>query len=82
LPLAAAQRELQEETGLAGADWQCLGTSSHQYPDRLLNFTLFRCTCVSDVELQTETPFAWLKPDALADYPMPEANRELLGLLT
>jgi len=82
LPLAAAQRELQEETGLTGTNWQCLGTSSHQYPDRLLNFTLFRCTCKSDAELKTETPFAWIELDALADYPMPEANCELLGLLT
>jgi len=82
LPQAAAQRELQEETGLSGTDWQSLGTSSYKYPDRLLNFTLFRCTCVSDAELKTETPFAWIETDTLADYPMPEANRELLGLLT
>ncbi len=81
LPQAAAVRELHEETGLSGTNWQCLGTFSYPYPDRLLNFTLFRCICVDVMQLEAENTFAWVELNALADYPMPEANRALTDML-
>lgn len=36
--LAAAGRELQEESGLTGEQWQQLGESRFRYPDRSLHF--------------------------------------------
>jgi len=78
---AAAMRELQEETGLTGFDWQCIGSHSFSYPDRLLHFELFSCRCASLTELSCESGHAWVSTWALADYPMPEANHALLPML-
>jgi len=78
---AAAMRELQEETGLTGSAWQSLGTHSFSYPDRLLHFQLFSCLCASFTALSCESGHAWVRIDALADYPMPEANSALLPML-
>jgi len=77
----AAMRELREETGLTGSDWQYLGRHSFAYPDRLLHFHLFRCLCKDTKPLACESPHAWVKHSRLSAYPMPSANKELLHLL-
>lgn len=79
----AAIRELQEETGLSGSQWQRLGEIDHAYPDRSLKFILFACLCPNTTKLQTETEteHIWVHRDALNDYPMPEANAKLLSML-
>jgi len=77
----AAMRELQEETGLTGSAWRHLGAQSFTYPDRLLHFQLFSCRCEQIVGLSCESGYAWVSVDALAGYPMPEANGALLPML-
>ena len=80
-PKAAAIRELQEETGLSGSNWKLLGMHRFEYPDRLLNFMLFTCLCNSSDLLSCESEHAWITLDELPDFPMPEANAELIGML-
>lgn len=80
-PVEAARRELGEETGLAGQAWHELGESTHRYPDRNLDFVLFACTCPELSGFSPESSSAWVSPENLEDYPMPEANRRMLPLL-
>jgi mutator protein MutT len=77
----AATRELQEETGLSGNQWQKLGEINYSYPDRSLKLVLFSCLCPDTSELQTEAEYIWIHSDKLNDYPMPEANAGLMPML-
>ncbi len=79
-PLAAARRELVEETGLAGTGWRCLGEHEHAYPDRRLHFHLFACR-VDGAPAQAESPWRWASLRRARTLPMPEANRAILELL-
>ena len=81
LPQAAAERELREETCLAGERWQDLGSVSHAYADRLLHLRLFACECSDLSSLHCESPHAWYVRQLLPGLPMPEANTRLLPLL-
>jgi len=81
LAKAAAIRELKEETGLTGSDWQHLGAHCFTYPDRLLHFQLFSCVCDPLQNLSYESEHAWIGMDALEHYPMPAANSTLLPML-
>ena len=79
-PLAAARRELAEETGLAGAEWRSLGEREHAYPDRGLHFHFFACR-VDAAPTQAESPWRWASLLQAQTLPMPEANRAILELL-
>ena len=80
--LNAAVRELKEETGLSGTHWRHLGKGSHTYPDRALKLLFFTCYCPDISELSSESTHTWSKPDELEKFPMPEANTELLPMLS
>jgi len=80
-PEAAARRELEEETGLTGADWKFLGAHDFEYPDRLLHFMLFSCLCEHAASPACESAHVRASVDALSDFSMPAANRELIRML-
>ena len=80
-PETAAKRELYEEAGLAGSDWQQLCQQSFTYPDRILHFTLFTCVCEHLTHLETESAHVWSAISALANYPMPAANDAFIMML-
>lgn len=79
-PLAAAQRELAEETGLEGRDWRALGTHEHCYPDRALRFHLFACR-IPHAPSQPEACWRWTSLAEARSLPMPAANAGLLRLI-
>ncbi len=83
-PEAALVRELHEELGID--TWtSCLAPltfASHAYPDFHLLMPLFACRkwqgTVTPREGQT---LAWVRPQALRDYPMPPADLPLIPVL-
>lgn len=80
-PLDAAQRELFEETGIAGLDWKLLGECEYCYPTANLYFHLFSSHCHNLADLSCPEPHIWVLADQLGDYRMPQANIEMLNLM-
>jgi len=80
LPQDAAQRELEEETGLQGKNWQCLGQHQYNYEDKNLHFSFFFCRAMHQ-QLAAESEFKWCKISQLKDMKMPAANIKLIDML-
>ena len=83
-PEAALIRELKEELDID--TWSsCLAPltfASHSYPDFHLLMPLFACRRWQGAPRPTEgQTLAWVKPNALRDYPMPPADLPLIPIL-
>ena len=83
-PEQALIRELHEELGIDVAS-ACLAPftfASHRYTDFHLLMPLFLCRRWNNVPRPRESQqLAWVRPDRLADYPMPEADKPLIPML-
>ena len=83
-PEEAVIRELQEELGIDVAS-NCLAAfafASHQYEKFNLLMPLFLCRRWNGRPQGREgQALAWVRPDKLADYPMPAADKPLIPLL-
>lgn len=83
-PEVALIRELQEELGID--TWaSCLAPltfASHRYETFHLLMPLFACRKWNGVPHSREgQALSWVRPAALADYPMPEADLPLIPIL-
>ena len=83
-PEAALIRELHEELGID--TWQsCLAPlcfASHSYDDFHLLMPLFACRKWDGIPEGLENQrLAWVRPNALRDYPMPPADLPLIPIL-
>ena len=81
MPLPAAVRELQEETGIKGKLWRHIGKHQHAYDDRHLAFIFFFCRYDGKQNIQAESTFQWCALDELSAKKMPEANQALVHML-
>ncbi len=83
-PEAALIRELKEELGIDVAS-NCLAAftfASHEYDTFHLLMPLYLCRRWKGTPTGRENQaLAWVRPDKLAEYPMPEADRPLVPLL-
>jgi 8-oxo-dGTP diphosphatase len=83
-PEAALIRELHEELGIEVAN-SCLAAfafASHGYPTFHLLMPLYLCRRWKGIAQPREgQTLAWVRPEKLADYPMPPADRPLVPLL-
>jgi 8-oxo-dGTP diphosphatase len=83
-PEAALIRELNEELGIEVAE-SCLAPfvfTSHAYESFHLLMPLYLCRRWSGVIQNREhAALKWVKPDRLADYPMPPADEPLVAWL-
>ena len=83
-PEAALIRELKEELGID--TWKsCLAPltfASHAYPEFHLLMPLFACRkWVGIVTPREGQTLAWVRPNALREYPMPPADLPLIPVL-
>jgi 8-oxo-dGTP diphosphatase len=83
-PEAALIRELKEELGI-DVSANCLAPfafASHPYPRFHLLMPLYLCRrWGGTVQGKEGQRLAWVRPEKLAEYPMPEADRPLVPLL-
>ncbi len=83
-PETALIRELHEELGI-DTHASCLAPltfASHSYPDFHLLMPLFACRRWQGIPQGREgQTLAWVKPNALRDYPMPPADLPLIPIL-
>lgn len=83
-PEAALIRELNEELGIGTVE-SCLapiGFASHGYDDFHLLMPLFVCRkWQGEPEPREGQTLAWVRPNALRDYPMPPADVPLVAQL-
>jgi 8-oxo-dGTP diphosphatase len=84
VPEAALIRELHEELGID--TWaSCLAPltfASHSYPDFHLLMPLFACRRWQGIPQAREgQTLAWVRANALKDYPMPPADIPLISIL-
>jgi len=83
-PETALIRELKEELGIevAGSCLAPFAFASHAYATFHLLMPLYLCRrWRGRPEGREGQALAWVRPDKLADYPMPEADRPLVPLL-
>ncbi|RZJ93651.1 MAG: (deoxy)nucleoside triphosphate pyrophosphohydrolase [Brevundimonas sp.] len=83
-PEAALIRELKEELGI-DVNGACLAPfvfASHAYDSFHLLMPLYLCRRWSGMVVAKEhAALAWVKPNALSDYPMPPADEPLVAWL-
>ncbi len=75
-PLAAARRELLEETRLAGRAWRFLGTTT----SGRCRFFVFACR-VDAARLEAEAVHRWVRPEELRGLRAPPANEAIFRLV-
>ena len=80
-PVAAARRELAEETGLRAGALEPLTVAVFDYPDRMLRFHVF---LARDPEGEVDTgarTWSWVEPSELDTLAMPPANVAIVRAL-
>ncbi|HEY2932693.1 MAG TPA: NUDIX domain-containing protein [Acidobacteriota bacterium] len=75
-----ARRELLEETGLAAADLEEIGTMVYPYADRTVEIRFFY-TAHAEGALAADQEHAWLLPSEMNPQEFPEANGEIIRRL-
>lgn len=78
----ALRREIREELGLELSGHRPLIAVRHRYPDRAVLLDVHRVTEYRGEPVGREgQPLVWVAPEALADYPMPAADRPVVTAL-
>ena len=80
-PEYALMRELEEELGIDTREccFSPIGFASHAYDDFHLLMPLFVCRVWNgDIQAREGQVFAWVYPQDMYDYPMPEADIPLV----
>ena len=79
-PLAAAMREMREETGLTGGHWEPLAVQEHDYPDRRVRLHAFLVREPRGTP-GGAPPWTWVPVSRVRDLPLPGANGPILEAL-
>ncbi len=83
-PRSCVVRECREETGLVVVPREHLVTVTHEYDHGMVELHFWKCALAPDLPDETEPqpPFRWVNHKELADLDFPEANQEVLDILT
>lgn len=75
----ALRRELKEEVGLVAGSATPLITVRHHYPDGAVQLNVFLVETFSgEAEGLEGQSIAWVRPDRLSQYPLPDANKPII----
>ena len=75
-------RELREELGVGARIGSEVFTTTHAYPERLVELHFFRCELLGPPSPQIAQEMRWVPPSELATLPFPPADAELIDRLT
>ncbi|MBV5318631.1 MAG: A/G-specific adenine glycosylase [Desulfobulbaceae bacterium] len=84
LPIQAAAREIEEETGWQVSDLTPFTTVVHHYTRYRVTLHGFFCTLpapLTEPELTAATRYAWVSLSHLSDFPFPSGHRQLVAAL-
>ena len=79
---ACLERELHEELDVAARVGGEVLTTSHAYPDRIVELHFFRCDLLGEPRPQLGQEMRWVSRADLATLPFPPADAELIRILT
>ena len=79
-PLQAAMRELCEETGLTGGEWEPLSVHAHDYPDRRVRLHAFLVRAPEGAA--ADPAWTWVPWFQLSGWVLPAANGPILEALS
>lgn len=83
-PRSCVVRECREETGLVVVPKGHLVTVTHEYDHGMVELHFWKCELAPDMPTDTEpqAPFHWAAIAELGKLDFPEANKEVLAILT
>jgi 8-oxo-dGTP diphosphatase len=83
-PRSCVVRECREETGLVVIPREHLATVTHEYEHDTVELHFWRCALAPDLPDRADPQhgFRWVRPTELAQLDFPEANREIVAMLT
>ena len=79
---ACLARELREELDVEARVGDEVFTTTHAYPDRVVELHFFRCELLGEPRPQLGQEMRWVRRDELATLEFPPADAELIRLLT
>jgi 8-oxo-dGTP diphosphatase len=78
----ALRRELFEELGIAAKVGKVVHRVTHAYPEKVVELHFYRCSFEGVPRPMVGQEMRWVPRAELATLPFPEADRELVRLLT
>lgn len=79
---AALQRELREELGIQAEVFDEYFTSTHRYPEKIVELHFFNCAIIKGVPRAIEVAdVRWVQLSELRSLEFPEADRDLINRL-
>jgi len=79
---ACLARELREELGVEATVGAEILTTEHHYPERSVRLHFRRCTIVGEPQSMLGQQIRWVDRRELGTLPFPDADRELIRILT
>lgn len=76
------RRELLEELGARVQVGREIHVATHAYPEKTVELHFFACTLVGDVHPRLGQELAWVARDRLRTLEFPEADQDLIELLS
>lgn len=77
----ALRREIFEELDAVATVGELVHTVTHSYPEKTVQLFFYRCELMGDAKPMIGQQMRWVKRNALASLPFPEADRDLISLL-
>ncbi|MPY89208.1 MAG: NUDIX domain-containing protein [Luteitalea sp.] len=78
---ACLLRELEEELGCRARIGECLLSTRHAYPERIVDLHFFRCELVGEAAPRIGQQMRWVPRNELRTLPLPPADSALIELL-